>query len=807
MGWLGRATGGLTRVNQHELPTMLKLFFTVALAAFSTSAAIGQDDGSVSLTLEHGLRLRQFADRSCCDLSPDGQLIAVGMKSRGHYAVSPGGYTDTGVFEEANGGEIWLCGTDRRTIRRLTADREAAWSPSWSPDGSKLAYYSDLHGKPQLHIWDRSTEQISTATGRLVRTTVLIQRPKWSSDSRYVYLHALAVDHEANFRRANMNWPWQAVPFVPYQTQADLENNAARQIVTLHKTPPFTTQSQDAVPAATISDGQGIIDLLRFDTQTGEFTTLLKNTAIVDFELSPDNQWIAVSVILGEDGLGTMQIVFRLLLVPADPQNASQRVLVDQVFESWGSSMSWSPDSSRIAILTSGQLAEGDLMLVDVASGELRNLTQKFAPKLTQIEDFTRPIWSPDGQSMMFASAGDLWKFSLDGADPVNLTEDFQQEIQGVIVEQGATFLTDRPDQLVLCQFRNPQTLEHGFCQVQPADRSTKVVHQEMSKYPSEPRLHVDMATAAGTMVYRAASRDNPTLLRMIDLDFANVNTAHVETMPSPNDWLKEIDLGRVELLHWKLDDGTAAGGILLQPTLASPTTRPACVVIVYPGSTPSESVYEFGLGEDESVNNPRFFLARGFAVFLPDLPMGDDPEPMQRIFRDTESALSALEASQRIDMQRLGVFGHSYGGYAVNSLIVQTDRFRAAVSSTGASNLTSAFFQAAAREGNTSWFESGQGRMQGTAWNEPERYVRNSPVFHLQRVQTPLLLLHGQRDSFPGPDQSAEMFGGLRRLGKTAEMAIYPEAGHWYGSTWSEPQLRDFWDRVLNWFERYLKP
>ncbi|MFO0916071.1 MAG: prolyl oligopeptidase family serine peptidase [Pirellulales bacterium] len=779
---------------------MLKLYFALSLAVLSATSAFGQD--AVSFTLDQGLRLRQFADRSCCDLSPDGKLIAVGMKSREHYAVSPGGYTATGVFEEANGGEIWLCDTDLRTTRRLTAEGEAAWSPSWSPDGTKLAYYSDLHGKPQLHIWNRSTEQTSTATGRLVRTYFLIQHPKWSSDSRYVYLHALAVDHEANFRRANLSWPWQAIPFVPYQTQADLEHDVGRQIVTLHKTPLVANQSQDAAPATQISDGQGIIDLLRFDTQTGEYATLVKNTAIVDFELSPDNKWIVVSVILGEDGLGTMQIVFRLLLVPTDPQHGSQRVLVDQMFESWGSSMSWSPDSTQIAFLTSGQLAGGDLMLVDVASGQIRNLTQEFAPKLTQVEDFTRPIWSSDGQSMVLSSSGDLWRFTLGGAEPENLTGDFEHEIQGLIIERETTVLPDNQNPVVLCQFRNAQTLEQGFCQVHVTDRSTKIVYQELLKYPSEPRLHVDTVPTAGMMVYRAASRENPTLLRVVDLDFSQV-----ETMPSPNEWLKEVDLGRVELLNWKLDDGTAARGILLLPTQASPTDRPACVVIVYPGSKPSESVNEFGLGEDESVNNPRFFLARGFAVFLPDLPMGEDPEPMQRIYHDTESALSALEDSQHVDMQRLGIFGHSYGGYAVNSIIVQTNRFRAAVSSTGASNLTSAFFRVAANEGNTGWFESGQGRMQNTVWDDPQRFVRNSPVFHLRRVQTPLLLLHGQRDSFPGPDQSTEMFGGLRRLGKTAEMAIYPEAGHWYGSNWSEPQLRDFWDRVLNWFERYLQP
>jgi len=91
---------------------------------------------------------------------------------------------------------------------------------------------------------------------------------------------------------------------------------------------------------------------------------------------------------------------------------------------------------------------------------------------------------------------------------------------------------------------------------------------------------------------------------------------------------------------------------------------------------------------------------------------------------------------------------------------------------------------------------------MGGTLWEFPKRYVENSPVFHLDKVETPLLLIHGVEDFVPIA-QAEEMFSGLRRLGKRVSLVRYSGAGHGF---WSYENVVDHWQRVIAWFDEHLK-
>ena len=103
-----------------------------------------------------------------------------------------------------------------------------------------------------------------------------------------------------------------------------------------------------------------------------------------------------------------------------------------------------------------------------------------------------------------------------------------------------------------------------------------------------------------------------------------------------------------------------------------------------------------------------------------------------------------------------------------------------------------------------TGWYEAGQGGMGGPLWEFPQRYIDGSPVFHLDKVETPLLLIHGDQDFIPF-EQAQEMFIGLAHLEKEVVLLKYKEADHWPGF-WSNEKLDDYWERVLNWFDEYLK-
>lgn len=157
-------------------------------------------------------------------------------------------------------------------------------------------------------------------------------------------------------------------------------------------------------------------------------------------------------------------------------------------------------------------------------------------------------------------------------------------------------------------------------------------------------------------------------------------------------------------------------------------------------------------------------------------------------------------------DPHRLGICGHSYGGYSTLSLIVQTHRFKAAVVLAGFSNLITLYSDLSPDGSSmwTGWAESDQGAMGGMPWQYRKRYIENSPFFYLDRVQTPVLLEYGFSDIGGITENMRDTFIALRRLGKTATLVGYADEGH----VLQKPSNQiDFTNRMLDWFGKYLKP
>ena len=137
--------------------------------------------------------------------------------------------------------------------------------------------------------------------------------------------------------------------------------------------------------------------------------------------------------------------------------------------------------------------------------------------------------------------------------------------------------------------------------------------------------------------------------------------------------------------------------------------------------------------------------------------------------------------------------------------VVTRTDRFRAAVAEASFCDLVSQVLYA---KGNTlagvPWVEGGILRLGATLWEAPQRYIDNSPVFRVNHVNTPLLLLHGTADDACPIHQAEEMYAGLLHLGKVATLVRYHGAGHVIGQ--SPENHRDMQVRVLEWFGRYLR-
>jgi len=262
--------------------------------------------------------------------------------------------------------------------------------------------------------------------------------------------------------------------------------------------------------------------------------------------------------------------------------------------------------------------------------------------------------------------------------------------------------------------------------------------------------------------------------------------------------------LGAARLIEWRSADGDSLHGALLLPAGYREGKRYPLIVWVYGGEYGSDQVEKFGLLDGPF--NLQLFATRGYAVLFPDSPQHLGT-PMVDLAKTVLRGVDKVIEMGIADPDRLGVMGHSYGGYCVLSLIVQTKRFKAAMAADGFGDIVAAYGQMD-KDGSafhTSTAEHGQDLMGGTPWEFRDRYVENSPIFFLDRAETPLLIVHGAEDTTVSPFLGDEVFVALRRLGKEVEYAKYEGEGH-SPSEWSYANQLDFCERMIAWFHNHLK-
>lgn len=337
-------------------------------------------------------------------------------------------------------------------------------------------------------------------------------------------------------------------------------------------------------------------------------------------------------------------------------------------------------------------------------------------------------------------------------------------------------------------------------------DLHTSTVQPIGTLYPEDRMLAV--APRTQTMVVRSQSPAGDVLVLM---------RSGQERLPllSFNTHLKNIQRGRPLPISYRLrgDEGTVLQAWLLLPAHYGRAQKPPPLIVnIYPGKMFAQ-VWPWS-PSSLSPFNPYLWAAAGYAVLYPSLPLapqGEGHEPLSGLAEKVMPAVDRVIELGYVDAERLGVFGHSYGGYGVLGLLAETDRFKVAVMSAAPVNLASHYGQFDARfrflkgpvqvSSAVRWAEISQGRMGAPPWADPARYVRNSPLFYADRIQTPVMLVQGDRD-FISIGQGEEMFTALYRLGKEATFVRYWGEGHGLASP---ANIRDFWARLLTWYKRHL--
>ena len=313
---------------------------------------------------------------------------------------------------------------------------------------------------------------------------------------------------------------------------------------------------------------------------------------------------------------------------------------------------------------------------------------------------------------------------------------------------------------------------------------------------------------------YSSAS-NNPTTLSSL-----RVGQDSVSTLLETNLFLQSIRPFRIQGIAYHTMDGQTAGASLTFPPDYKPGTRYPLIVMVYPGvkqrAQASEST-EFLAPASEG--EMQILAAHGYVVLQPSMPdyvttPGDlrfsqiPKDPYRNLLNGVLPAIDKTVELGIADPERVGIIGHSFGGYATFGLITQTNRFKAAVAESGFSDLISSWgalngagrYRPETRNANSQYVEEVLGRG-GPPWKDPYGYLGNSPLTYADRVTTPVMIVDGDMDPI---EQSEEFFTAMERQGKRAEFVRYWGEDHVITS----PQnLYDLWTRIYAWFDEFLKP
>lgn len=312
----------------------------------------------------------------------------------------------------------------------------------------------------------------------------------------------------------------------------------------------------------------------------------------------------------------------------------------------------------------------------------------------------------------------------------------------------------------------------------------------------------IDQITSADNselLVYRSQRFDRP-----ISINSINIKTKENTVLYQTNERLMEYDLGTTEFIKYQLNNGTQMRGSLLYPTNYNPEKIYPMIVAIY--ERKSRDINNFMPPSNlmrDGFNQLKFTI-NGYFVLYPDI-IYNIGNPGISALNAVNAAVEKVLETGKVDKERLGLIGHSFGGYETAFIITQTDIFAAAVAGAAITDMVNFY-----HEVNWDWSRTQMWRMENQQFRfgdsfyiMKESYYRNSPLYYVENIKTPLLLWAGKKDTNINWTQSVQMFLALKRLGKKSKMLLFKGENHDIDKSYNQDYLSR---SIFDWMEIYLK-
>ena len=706
-----------------------------------------------SFTLDDVLDVRNV---SLGDLSEDGRWAIITTSSlRDRVGIDNRRYGDP-TYVSPGLADIAVVDTRTGESRPLFPDKRQARGFTWSPDASRLAFLLREGDVFRLAIWERERARLRFATtpaGRIIAENSSLQ---WTADGTSLLLALRTAD-------------WQRTARERFLKEVE------GPIVVQSSEDPFL--SWDAIRR--LSSLQ-IAALYR--VEGGRFEELLPESMVDGYRLTADGALLRFNEDITKK-TNYEEIFGREATVKVRPVAGGEaRTLVENTK---GITSIWAGDGRTYAYTK-----EGKLFVAGIEGGEPRKLAGEDEPKAgdapadsaaraadrerREKERFSPVRLSEKGDVLIATNKEGFWFFDTASGQREKFLDAPSGEGTDTL-PRWSVAAWSRDGQRVYLGWTSRTAWERGLFRYDRAARQLRELSKD-GRFYSGLRLSAD----GNTLVYSAAPGNHPGDLFVADADLRN-ERALTQANPGIN-----ARLGRTELIRYMDTDGDPLYGVVYYPLdYVRGRTYPT-VFIVY------ETFFD-----DRYNSTIALLTANGYVVVQPSVDL-EQGYPGEAWMKGVTAAANKLIDMGVSDPERLGVHGTSYGGYATNLLVTQTDRFAAAINISGKTDMIS-FYTDSPRLGtrNIHAPERSQDRIGATLWEQPQKYIAHSAVMAADRVKTPILLMTGHEDQNVPERTTSEMFYALRRLGKRVEWVSYINGGHGMPTT-TVAEIVDYHERIL---------
>ncbi len=448
----------------------------------------------------------------------------------------------------------------------------------------------------------------------------------------------------------------------------------------------------------------------------------------------------------------------------------------------------------------------------DVTTGEHTDLTSSLPTSFVN-EDYDYPVeqkpswgvagWAEDDEAVLLYDRYDIWSVRPDGSGVLRLTDGAGDEVRHRLVRLdspsgfgfggGSREPIDLDEPLYLSLFGGG-TKKSGYARLEvngEGGEPTRLVWLDKSVG------RLTKAEAAETYAWVVEDfNDSP------DYFVGGPDLEGARQITQTNPFQSDFAWGHSELIDYSCEFGKRVQGALFYP--AGYEEGRAYPMITYVYERLSQGVHRYSVPSERSSYNPAVWTSQGYFVLQPDI-FYRGRMPGTSAVECIRPAVKTVVDTGMVDGDRVGLVGHSWGGYEAAFVPTQTDIFAAAVSGAALTNFFSMFGTIHWNQGmpETAHWETGQARMDVPYWDDMEAYVRESPVMGIPQLETPMLMAFGDADGTVDFHQGVEMYNYARRAGKQFVMLVYADENH---SNRQKKNQIDYHHRILQWFGHYLK-